>query len=241
MEPTERGGDRETRTGVDYDIIVQGNNLALRDGYLGISSVVLVWGPGGPILFDTGAYGARPALLKGLARHGLKPADVKTVFLSHLHYDHAHNIDLFPEARIVVSRREWEYAENPHPQDLAVPWLMRDALRRHELELIDGDGQLAAGIRYIPAPGHTPGCFALVLDTADKGCVVLAGDALKYAKEAIIRACDAAFDTVEAGTASIGRILDMADRIVPGHFPELRKTDSGFVWDAPAEFPLLVR
>ena len=68
--------------------------------------------------------------------------------------------------------------------------------------------------------------------------MVVAGDAIKYAKEAVIAQCDMAFDTPEAGTRSIERILDMADRIVPGHFPELTKTDRGFTWNDAIEFPL---
>ena len=225
---------------ITYDIIVHGNNLALRDAFLGISNVVLVFAPDGPMLFDTGAFGLRPAVIKGLAKHGLTPSDVKTVFLSHLHWDHAHNVDLFPEAHVVVSRREWEYASNPNENDPFIPWMMREQLERHDLELVEGEGTLCDGIRHFPAPGHTPGCHALALDT-DAGCVVLAGDAIKYAKEAMTGRCDMAFDTVEAGTTSIAKILAMADRIVPGHFPELRKTDTGFVWDQAAEFTLLVR
>ncbi len=225
---------------VTYHVIVRGNNLALRDAFLGISNVVLVFAADGPILFDTGAFGLRPAVVKGLAKHGLTPADVKTVFLSHLHWDHAHNIDLFAAARVVVGRREWEYAAAPHEGDQFIPWMMREQLQRHHLELLEGEGALGDGVRYFPAPGHTPGCYALALDT-DAGCVVLAGDAIKYAKEAITGQCDMAFDTIEAGTATIARILAMAERIVPGHFPELRKTDNGFVWDEAAEFALLVR
>ena len=225
---------------VTYDIIVQGNNLALRDGFLGISSIVLVSSADGPILFDTGRFGARVTLLKALEQRGLRPADVKTVFLSHLHWDHAHNVDLFPDARVIVSRREWDFAGNPHDGAIFIPWMMREQLEKHDLHLIEGEGTLCDGVRHFPAPGHTPGCHALALDTAD-GCVVLAGDAIKYVKEAITGACDMAFDTIEAGTATIAKILAMADRIVPGHFPELRKTASGFVWDEPAEFPLLVR
>ena len=226
---------------ISYDIIVQGNNLSLRGASLGISSVVLVRTPDGPILFDTGAFSYRSWVVKGLADHGLRPADVKTVFLSHLHWDHAHNVDLFPDARIVVSRREWDYAANPHDNDPYIPWMMREQLERHDLELVEGDGELCPGIRYFPAPGHTPGCTALALDVADVGCVVLAGDAIKYVKEVLAGHSDMVFDSIDASTATIRTILDMAERIVPGHFPELRRIDTGFVWDEVAEFPLLVR
>jgi glyoxylase-like metal-dependent hydrolase (beta-lactamase superfamily II) len=228
-------------TGIDYDVIVKGNNLKLRDGFLALANVTLVHTPNGPWLFDTGHYCNRIGLLKGLARHGLKPADIGTVFLSHLHFDHANNVDLFPDARIIVSKRELEYAAEPHPDDILIPWMIREQLAKHDVHLIEGDGLLAPGIRHMAAPGHTPGLQVMVLDTDTKGTVVLAGDAIKYAKEVMARRCDMAFDTAENGTATIGRILDMADRIVPGHFPELIRDGDNWTWTELAELPLLIR
>ena len=227
--------------GVDYDVIVRGNNLAFRDGFLALANVTLVFTADGPLLFDTGHYCNRPSLVKGLARHGMKPADVKAVFLSHLHFDHCNNVDLFPDARIYVSRREWDYAAAPHADDLFVPWLIHEQLAKHTVEFLDGGGRLCAGVHWFPAPGHTPGSFALRLDTAEKGCVVLAGDAIKYHKETVTCRCDMGFDDPTVGEATIRGILDVADRIVPGHFPEMHRTERGLIWDEPGELPLLVR
>ena len=75
------------------------------------------------------------------------------------------------------------------------------------------------------------------LDAADEKL----SDAIKYAKEAVTCRCDMAFDAVETGTATIQRILEMADRIVPGHFPELIKSGTTFIWEEAAEFALMVR
>jgi len=224
-----------------YDIIVKGNNLAFRGGYFALANITLVFSADGPVLFDVGHHCNRPALIEGLAKHGMAPKDVRAVFLSHLHFDHCNNIDLFPGARVYVSEAEWDYAKQPHADDLFIPWLIHEQLNRHEVEFIHGEGRIGAGLRYIPTPGHTPGSYALVLDETSHGRVVLAGDAIKYAKEAMVGACDMAFDTVESGSRSIRTILDMADRIVPGHFPELVKTENGFIWQQPAELPLLIR
>jgi N-acyl homoserine lactone hydrolase len=227
---------------IDYAIVVPGNNLRLEEGFLGLANATLVFCPEGPILFDVGHYVTRPALLARLRRQGLEPADVKAVFLSHLHFDHCHNIDLFPEAKVMVSRREWDYVGSPHKEDLFVPWLIREQLRGHDLALIEAEGPIAPGVRAIATPGHTPGSYALVLESEAKGRVVLAGDAIKYAKEALSGRCDMAFDSIEAGSASIARILETADRIVPGHFPELiRQKNGGFLWEQSAPFSLLVR
>ena len=225
-----------------YELLVPGNNLRLRDDFLGMSNVTLIRGRNGPILFDTGGYISRLGLLKALAARGLKPTDIPTVFLSHLHFDHAHNVDLFAHARFIVSRREWDYAGDPHPDDLLMPWGIREQLRKSHIDFITGEGQLDDGISFFPAPGHTPGCYAIELETADRGRVTIAGDAIKYAKEAILRTCDMAFDAVETGTATIHRILERSDRIVPGHFPELiRLPDGSFYWEDSAAFELLVR
>lgn len=228
--------------GIAYEIVVQGNNLRLRDDFLGISTVTLLHAPSGPLLVDTGGYVSRLGLIKKLRERGLAPADIRTVFLTHLHFDHAHNIDLFPEARFIVSRREWDYAAKPHPDDILMPWGVHERLSAGKLDLVEGEGEIEPGLAYFPAPGHTPGCYALTFSASDGARVVVAGDALKYAKEAITRRCDMAFDRIEVGTASIQRILSMADRIVPGHFPELiRQDDGAFSWSEEAAFNLLVR
>lgn len=229
-------------TAIRYDILVAGNNLRLRDDFLGISTIVLLDIGGEHILFDTGGYISRLGLLKRLAERGLKPGDIGTVFLSHLHFDHAHNVDLFPDATFIVSRAEWDYAANPHPDDLMMPWGIREELSGRRLHLVDGDGEIRPGLHHFPAPGHTPGCHALHFDCPERGRVVIAGDAIKYAKEAISGRCDMAFDTIEAGTRTIQRILAMADRIVPGHFCELVRLPNGnFGWDSQSELALIVR
>jgi N-acyl homoserine lactone hydrolase len=225
-----------------YEIIVQGNNLRLKDDFLGMSNVTLVETAEGYLLFDTGGYIARFGLQKALAARGLSPADIRYVFLSHLHFDHAHNIDLFLDARIFVSRAEWDYADQPHPNDILIPWGIKEILSGSDVVLLEGEGKLFEFVHYFPAPGHTPGSYALRLETEDKGNVIVAGDAIKYAKEAILRSCDMAFDTLEIGTRSIERILTEADRIIPGHFPELiRQPDGQFSWNESAPFELLVR
>jgi len=225
-----------------YEVLVQGNNLRLRHDFLGISSITLIRSQRGLTLFDTGGYTARLGLLRALALRDLKPADIGTVFLSHLHFDHAHNIDLFPQAEFIVSQREWDYALSPHVDDLLVPWGVHHQLEKSRLRLITGNGILDDGVTFFPAPGHTPGCYALELDTEAFGTVIIAGDAIKYAKEAILKACDMAFDTREAGTRTIQYILGRAARIVPGHFPELiRQPDGTFSWDDAAIFELMIR
>ena len=57
----------------------------------------------------------RTMLIKGFAKHGLKPADITDLLLTHAHHDHCVNWTLFPKARIVIGADELAWA-------LKEPW-----------------------------------------------------------------------------------------------------------------------
>lgn len=144
------------------------------------TNCLLVRGADMTILIDTG-YGSRlPAkqreflkaeagtpLLDSLAEHGVRPADVNMVILTHLHFDHAGGclsvaedgelVRTFPNAEYVVQLGEWNLAtadlpelENAYPSDNFLPLRESGALR-----FLDGEEEIANGIRGLPTPGHT--------------------------------------------------------------------------------------
>ena len=45
------------------------------------------------------------ATLTQLARHGYRPEDIEYVFITHLHFDHVDQLDLYTNAKIVISAR----------------------------------------------------------------------------------------------------------------------------------------
>jgi glyoxylase-like metal-dependent hydrolase (beta-lactamase superfamily II) len=226
---------------VTYEIIVKGNNIRLKTGYLAMTNLTLIQTHKGPLLVDVGHTVNRQALVAELATRGLKPSDVPRIFLSHLHVDHVLNIDLFPfSTEVFVSRAEWEYAANPHPDDPWIPWMVREQLSKYRLHLLDGPGEFQKDIRYLPAPGHTPGCYALLLQTREAQ-VVVAQDALKFPKEALNKRVDHSFDTQERAAETIRHLLGLADRIIPGHFMEMYKCDGTFTWDDVMELPIIMR
>ena len=81
----------------------------------------------------------------------------------------------------------------------------------------------------------------VAIDSDTKGRVIVAGDAIKYLKEAIVRQSDLLFGAAGDSAETIGRILRETDRIIPGHFPELVKGTEGFVAQESAEITLIVR
>ena len=170
---------------------------------------LLVREPGRTILFETGIgaffepalrsrYGVvddRHVLLDGLAAHGLAPADIDVIVLSHLHFDHAggalttHRAGeppalAFPRARWVVGAEHWRRALAPHPRDRAsfipeLPALLEATGRLERVELEPGvpgrSEVLGDGYRLHRSDGHTPGLVLAEID-ADGGPVVFVAD-----------------------------------------------------------------
>ena len=119
--------------------------------------------PDGVLLFDTGIgtgnaeveelFSPERYPLEGaFEAHGIAMADVTAVANCHLHFDHSGQNGLFPGRPIFVQRREWAMVHEP---DYTIPeWVDLPGLT---YELLDGEAEIAPGLRLIPTPGHAPG------------------------------------------------------------------------------------
>ncbi len=115
-----------------------------------------------------------------LENAGVRPDQVKLVILSHLHWDHAFNNQLFPNAEFVVQREELRYAIAPLPvhykgYEHMNAGMKPDYIVSTRYTMIEGDVQLRPGISVILTPGHSPGSMCVAVDTA-KGQMVVAAD-----------------------------------------------------------------
>jgi N-acyl homoserine lactone hydrolase len=112
------------------------------------------------------------AIVSRLAAVGVKPDDVAIVVNSHLHFDHAGNNGAFPHATFVVQAEHLAFAKGK-PNFPGVYW---DITELRYLP-VTGRTRVASGVEVVPTPGHAPGHQSLVVDLAETGRVVLAGDA----------------------------------------------------------------
>jgi len=149
------------------------------------------------VLVDTGAGpGSRTsgAIIARLEMMGIRPRDVTTVILTHAHPDHIGGTvgpagrPVFAHARHVLSEYEWEFWSRPRPDLSAMQ--VPDEIKapygsgarrcieqlRFQIETVDGEKEVVPGIRVIPAPGHTPGHLAVMIE-ADGERLLNIGDA----------------------------------------------------------------
>lgn len=122
-----------------------------------------------------------------LGSKGLAPEDIDTIVLTHLHYDHACNLEMFPNARIYIQAEELRFAVDPirymrgmyefgqtndnGPGSFVPAWMKATA----QIEILRGDHDLASSVKLLHLPGHTPGMQAVLVETAT-GRYLLASD-----------------------------------------------------------------
>lgn len=194
------------------------------------------------ILVDTGFNAERAAKrgrtidrcpIEALAQLGVAPGDVDTVIITHLHYDHAGNMDKVPNARFVLQEDEMHFATGRY---------MRHPLARHAFELGDvqlmvamnyaervdwvkGDAQIAPGVNVHHLPGHSLGLQAVTVETA-AGRICLASDVIHfYDNLALGQPFPITANVVGQldGQAAARDLASRPELLIPGHDPRVNE------------------
>lgn len=191
-----------------------------------------------PILVDTGfdadAAKARGRTMlrpvaDGLRAIGVAPEAIGEVVLTHLHYDHAGNLGLFPNARFHIQERELAFATGKAmahvhvraPFDVEPVAQMVHLLFGERLVFHAGDAQIAPGVTLRLLPGHTAGLQAVEVVTA-RGNVILASDVCHLYANLVRQTPFPIVVDVPAYLDAHRRLRALApslDHIVPGHDP----------------------
>ena len=200
----------------------------------------LVRGNGHNILVDSGFY--RDRFFKDyqvtdfvkpsdtVSRVGVKPEDITDIIITHMHWDHADGMDLFPNARIWIQKDELEYhageawqskdtSDGIDPEDLLTIVKQNTQGR---VGLVNGDAQqILPGITCYTGGKHTYQSQYVGVQTA-AGTYVLASDNL-YLYENLEKQLPiaATLDTASNLRAQVRmkQIAARPDFIIPGHDP----------------------
>lgn len=187
-----------------------------RPGFLPVASTVLLRGPA-TVIVDPGNHhlGFYGLLGQALASRGLDFGDVDLVAATHCHHDHFYNVSLFPGRPLVVGGGELEFARELY----GAPEIAARLSGLGQVREVGREAEILPGLRVLPAPGHTPGGLAFVVETGD-GLVAITGDTAMTASEYLERrfspACSAA--QVEALNRSLDFVSGRGPEIIiPGH------------------------
>ncbi len=195
---------------VEFEQITKGINIKPDKGAFGYASITLLKDGNENILFDTGSYGVR-SVIKEL----LKKEKIDKVFISHLHFDHCSNLDLFKDSKIYINKRELKNLyENNDDSDLYKPLL--SIIDEYDIDTFDDEINISDNIKVVLTYGHTIGHSSLEFKQGDR-LVLVAGDAIKSLNDYL--------NSIEYGNAqnpdeyikTKEEIKNHYDVIIPGH------------------------
>jgi N-acyl homoserine lactone hydrolase len=164
----------------------------------------------------------------GLGELGLGLEDIDIIIATHLHHDHIAQASLFPKARVIVQRKELEFARNPHPS--CIEHFDVRFLEGLNFKIIEGDARIC---EVFSTPGHTVGGQSVSVQT-DRGNAVISGmctikenfyppppisDLMPVITPGILT------NTLEAYDSTL-KIKEMADIIITLHDSEFREKKS---------------
>ena len=162
----------------------------------------LVAHPKGTLMWDTGAVpdrnfkpGGAPATLRyatvrrpleaELKEVGYSPADINYLAISHFHWDHVGNSNLFARSTWLVRKEERDVMFSYPPSTRTEPANFSELKNSKTVFIttkdydVFGDGSVVIKA----APGHSPGHQVLFLKLKQTGPVVISGDLYHYPEE----------------------------------------------------------
>jgi glyoxylase-like metal-dependent hydrolase (beta-lactamase superfamily II) len=166
---------------------------------------------------------------EGLAAIGIDHAKVSDIIISHMHYDHCGNNNLFPQATFHLQDAEMEFATGRcmchhamrHPFEVEDVTAMVRRVYAGKVCFHDPDSQLAPGITLHKLGGHSRGLQVVRVETPS-GAVVIASDAAHFyanmEREKAFPVFDRHSDVI-FGVERMRKLASSHAHIVPGHDP----------------------
>ena len=153
---------------------------------------------------------------RALRNIGVDPEEIDTVILTHLHWDHANNNHLFPNAKFYVQKKELQYCVAPVTGHEKIYDL--DIIFKTKYEIVDGDVEIMPGISVTLTPGHTDGSQTVLVDT-EEGLYGIVGDLfnLYVCWESTPRIINGLHTCVQTCYDSYAKLEKLNATLLPGH------------------------
>lgn len=174
----------------------------------------------------------------GLRALSIDPASVRDVVITHMHYDHAGNGTLFPNARYHLQDTEMAFATGRcmcheqlrSPYDVEDVTMMVRRVYAGRVRFHDGSGTVAPGIALRRIGGHSRGLQVVAVEI-ERGTLVLASDAVPFYAHLQSRRAYPVMDCLPEildGYEAIEELASGLDLVVPGHDPEVMEIYPAF-------------
>jgi glyoxylase-like metal-dependent hydrolase (beta-lactamase superfamily II) len=141
------------------------------------------------MMWDTGHAMTAPnvapkvSVIDQLGKLDVKPDQIKYVGISHYHADHTGQVGSFPKATILIGKGDWDAISAPTPAQgvNAAPfatWIKGEG----KVEALANDKDVFGdgSVIVLNTPGHTPGHHSILIKLAQKGPVLISGDAVHF-------------------------------------------------------------
>jgi len=166
------------------------------------------------ILIDSGDNSIKEQLKKEIEKI-TSLSNIDTILLTHLHYDHIGNLDLFNHAKIYASKKEIDsYNKSPDSTINGFEVKGYDIIKEKNLKINELPSEIH-GIKVIDVPGHTVGCVSFYLE---KDLVLFSGDHIFDKDFKIIGRSDFKNSEPNSYSESLNKIKKLNYKILcPGH------------------------
>jgi glyoxylase-like metal-dependent hydrolase (beta-lactamase superfamily II) len=206
--------------------ILQGFSMGTSQGNLAFCGVSLIEGSK-RILVDVAHNGRRALLVQKLAERGLAPDDIDAVFLTHAHWDHMLNIDLFPNATVLMNDVERQYIKNIDAHDWATAKYTSSIIESMQAQSLRAGEEVDDGVTMLAVPGHSRGSAALLVRSTDGTTSAVCGDAFPNTSSITSGMPRLVFGDPDAARRSIATLMERATTFYPGHDRAFRVHDGG--------------
>lgn len=162
--------------------------------------------------------------LNWLVKYGLRPSDIDTVVLTHLHWDHfSPTARHFDKAELWVNAIDLDTCLNP-----PFPWFsqftfpdqIREFAEAGRFRVVSDDAIILDNIGVFHTGGHTPGNQSVAVQT-EKGKAIIAGDVI-FTYRNLEEGVPGGFNSnLMECFAAMERVRSEADIILPAHDPDV--------------------